>query len=409
MPHLALREPPEPAGAAEAPVAFARPDIGSAEIEEVIATLRSGWLTTGPRVARFEERFASYIGARHAVAVNSCSAALHLSLLAAGIGPGDRVITTPLTFCATANAIIHTGATLVFADIDPITMNLDPSAAAAAVTTDTRALLPVHFGGRPVDVRAFGRLARRYGLTIVEDAAHAVEAVASSHRIGTTADFTCFSFYATKNLTTGEGGMVTTGSADAAARMRTAALHGMTRDAWRRYETGGPAHYDVVMAGFKCNMTDLQAAIGLRQLERLDAMHGRRETIWRRYDEGLAGLPLTCPALPDPGMVHGRHLYTVLVDDERCGWSRDALQAALAAEGIGTAVHFTALHLLSYYRERYGFARGQFPHAEFVSDRTLSLPLSSALSDADVDRVIDTLHRLLRRAPATRKLKLAAS
>jgi dTDP-4-amino-4,6-dideoxygalactose transaminase len=385
-------------------VAFARPSIGSAEIEEVLATLESGWLTTGPRVARFEERFRSLVGARHAVAVNSCTAALHLSLLAAGIGPGDEVITTPLTFCATANAIIHAGATPIFADIDPHTMNLDPAAAAAAVTPRTRAVLPVHFGGRPVDVRAFDRLARRCGLTLIEDAAHAVEAVAAGRRIGTTANFTCFSFYATKNLTTGEGGMVTTDSAEAAARIRTAALHGLSRDAWRRYETGGAAHYDVTMAGFKYNMMDLQAAIGLRQLDRLDAMHDRRESIWRRYDEALADLPLTRPALPDAGMVHARHLYTILVEKERCGWSRDALQAALAADGIGTAIHFTALHLHSYYQQRFGLRRGQFPRAEYISDRTLSLPLSASLTDNEVERVIATVQGLIARGPMGNKV-----
>ncbi|HEY7791063.1 MAG TPA: DegT/DnrJ/EryC1/StrS family aminotransferase [Vicinamibacterales bacterium] len=404
MPHLAARRSTAKPARQEAPVAFARPSLGTDEIDEVVATLQSGWLTTGPRVARFEERFRSLVGARHAVAVSSCSAALHLSLLAAGIGPGDEVITTPLTFCATANAIIHAGATPVFADVDRVTMNLDPSAAAAAVSPRTRAVLPVHFGGRPVDVRAFRRLSQRHGLALIEDAAHAVEAVAGGQRIGTTADFTCFSFYATKNLTTGEGGMVTTDSGEAAARIRTAALHGLSRDAWRRYEIGGAAHYDVVMAGFKYNMMDLQAAIGLRQLDRLDEMHDRREAIGRRYDEGLADLPLTLPSLPDLGMVHGRHLYTVLVDEASCGWSRDGLQAALATEGIGTAIHFTALHLHSYYQERFALARGRFPHAEFISDRTLSLPLSASLSDEEVDRVIDTVRRLVR---TTRMLKRA--
>jgi dTDP-4-amino-4,6-dideoxygalactose transaminase len=216
-------------------------------------------------------------------------------------------------------------------------------------------------------------------------------------RIGAIGDLTCFSFYATKNLTTGEGGMVTTDSAEAAARIRTAALHGLSRDAWRRYETGGAAHYDVTMAGFKYNMMDLQAAIGLRQLDRLDAMHDRRDSIWRRYDEALAHLPLTRPAPPDPGMVHARHLYTVLVDEERSGWSRDGLQAALAAEGIGTAIHFTALHLHSYYQQRFGLRRGQFPHAEYISDRTLSLPLSASLTDNEVDRVIATVRRVIAR------------
>ncbi|MDE3155857.1 MAG: DegT/DnrJ/EryC1/StrS aminotransferase family protein [Acidobacteriota bacterium] len=382
--------------AASAPVSFARPSIGAGEIAEVIDTLESGWLTTGPRVQAFERRFAEYVGAPHALAVSSCSAALHLSLLAAGAGPGDEVVTTPLTFCATANAVIHTGATPVFADIDPVTMNLDPAAAAAAVSPRTRVLLPVHFGGRPVDVPAFTALARDRGLLVVEDAAHAAEAVVAGRKIGTTADFTCFSFYATKNLTTGEGGMVTTASEEAATRMRVASLHGMSRDAWRRYEHGGPADYEVVMAGFKYNMMDLQAAIGLHQLARLDQMLARREQIWRQYDDGLADLPVTRPVPPDAGMVHARHLYTILVDRDVCGRSRDELRARLAAEGIGTAIHFTALHLQPFFRERFGLRRGQFPNAEFVSDRTLSLPLSASLADAEVARVIDAVREALR-------------
>jgi dTDP-4-amino-4,6-dideoxygalactose transaminase len=381
---------------AAAPVSFARPAIGAGEIGEVIATLESGWLTTGPRVRTFEQQFAGYVGAPHAIAVNSCSAALHLSLLAAGVGPGDEVITTPLTFCATANAIVHTGATPVFADVDPVTMNLDPAAAAAAVTPRTRAVLPVHFGGRPVDVAAFQRLARRYGLSTIEDAAHAVEAVAGGRKIGTTADFTCFSFYATKNLTTGEGGMVTTASDDAAARMRVASLHGMSRDAWRRYEHDGPADYDVVMAGFKYNMMDLQAAIGLHQLARLDEMLARREAICRRYDEELADLPITRPAAPDAGMVHARHLYTVLIDEAVCGVSREAVRRTLAADGIGTAIHFKALHLQPYFADRFGLRRGGFPNAEFVSDRTLSLPLSASLTDEDVSRTIAAVREAIR-------------
>ncbi|MDO8836206.1 MAG: DegT/DnrJ/EryC1/StrS family aminotransferase, partial [Vicinamibacterales bacterium] len=225
-------------------VPFSRPAIGDAEIREVVATLESGWLTTGPRVRAFEERFAAYTGAAHAIALSSGTAALHLSLIGAGIGPGDEVITTPITFCATANAIVHTGATPVFADIDPVTMNLDPEAVAAAITPRTRALLPVHLAGRPADVRAFRALAARYGLTLIEDSAHCVEGIAQGARVGTTGDFTCFSFYATKNLTTGEGGMLTTASADAAAYIRMALLHGMSRDAWARHSTPRGADYD---------------------------------------------------------------------------------------------------------------------------------------------------------------------
>jgi len=369
-------------------VSFARPSIEEGEIAEVLSALESGWLTTGPRVRRFEEAFAAWIGSPHAVALNSCTGALHLALLAAGIGPGDEVITTPLTFCATANAIVHTGATPVFADIDPITMNLDPAAAEAAITPWTKAILPVHYAGRAADVPAFQRLSATYDLSLIEDAAHAVEAVSAAGRVGTTARFTCFSFYSTKNLTTGEGGMVTTASDDDAAWIRTAALHGMTRDGWQRYTRGGTPHYDVVMAGFKYNMMDLQAAIGLRQLARIEQMHARRSAIWARYDEALADLPIVRPAAVTDGERHGRHLYAVLVDPAVAGRTRDEVQQALQQAGIGTSIHFRALHLHTYYATRFELGRGMFPRAEAVSDTTLSLPLSASLTDAEVDVVV---------------------
>ncbi|MGE3276391.1 MAG: DegT/DnrJ/EryC1/StrS family aminotransferase [Vicinamibacterales bacterium] len=378
-----------------APVVFARPAIGPSELDSVLETLQSGWLTTGPRVHEFERQFAAYAGAPHAVAVNSCTAGLHLSLLAAGIGAGDEVVTTPLTFCATANAVLHAGARPVFADVDLDSMNLDPAAAAAAVTPRTRALLPVHFAGRPVDVEAFQALRGSRGLTLIEDAAHAVEAVSGAGKVGATADFTCFSFYATKNLTTGEGGMVTTASPEHAAFLRTAALHGMNRDAWRRYAPGGRADYDVVMAGFKYNMTDLAAAIGLRQLVRLPDLAARRRAVWEAYDAALAGLPLVRPTPPAVGTVHGRHLYTVLVDEALSGWTRDALQAALAHRGIGTSIHFRALHLHPFYQDRLGVRPGMFPNAEYISARTLSLPFSAALTDEELERTIVALTELL--------------
>jgi dTDP-4-amino-4,6-dideoxygalactose transaminase len=380
---------------AETTIPFAPPALGDDEIGEVIATLESRWLTTGPRVASFERAFAHYVNTPHAIALNSCTAALHLSLLAAQVGEGDEVVTTPLTFCATANTIVHTRATPVFADVDPRTGNLDPSAAAAAVTDRTRAIIPVHYAGRPVDVVAFRAIADRHSLTLIEDAAHCVEGVAASRKIGSTADFTCFSFYATKNLTTGEGGMVTTPDRDAAAFIRTASLHGLSRDAWKRYAPGGSVHYDVVMPGFKYNMMDLQAAIGLHQLARIESMYARRSAIWSRYDAALAGLPLRLPAPVPAGDRHARHLYTVLVD-ESAGISRDRVQERLTERGISTSIHFRALHLHPYYQERFGFTRGMFPVAEALSDTTLSLPLSAAMTDDSVDRVIEALHDVLR-------------
>ena len=285
-------------------VLFAPPDLGDAELAEVLATLESGWLSTGPRVHRFEQEFAAYVGASHALALNSCTAGLHLSLLASNIGPAHEVVTTPLTFCATANVVVHVGARPVFADIDAATWNLDPRAAAAAVTSRTGAIVPVHYAGRPADMRAFEALARPRGIVLIEDAAHCIEGIDHGRKIGAIADFTCFSFYATKNLTTGEGGMVTTASDAAAAFMRVASLHGIDRDAWSRYAPGGKSHYTVQMAGVKYNMMALQAAIGLQQLARIEAMHARRAAISARYDAELADLPLQRQAPVAPGTVH---------------------------------------------------------------------------------------------------------
>lgn len=382
-------------------VSFAPPDIGEAEMRAVLEVLQSGWLTTGPQVKAFEAAVAAYTGAQHAVAVNSGTAALHLSLLAAGIEPGREVVTTPYTFCATVNAIIHAGGTPVLADIDLATLNIDPPAVEAAITPRTAAILPVHFAGRPASLTRLGGIAGRHGLPVVDDAAHAFGAAAGARRIGAAADLTAFSFHAVKNITTGEGGMITTDRADWAERIRVLALHGMSRDAWARYGGRGAAQYEVVEAGFKYNMMDLQAAIGLQQLARVDAMQAHRRALWQRYDEGLADLPLTRPApvarhdVGEPEPTHAHHLYTVLVDHGLCGWTRDDLAAALRERGIATSVHFKAVHLHRYYAERFGYRRGMFPNAEFVSDRTLSLPLSAGTDEADVDRVITVLRELV--------------
>jgi dTDP-4-amino-4,6-dideoxygalactose transaminase len=375
-------------------VDFAPPDLGESEIAEVVATLRSGWLSTGPRVARFERDFAAYTGAAHAVAVNSCTAALHLSLLASGVGPGDDVVTTPLTFCATANVIVHSGATPIFADVDPRTHNLTPAAAVAASTERTRAWLPVHFAGRPIDTSGFRQAAASRQVVVIEDAAHCVEGRSGGQPIGTTADFTCFSFYATKNLTTGEGGMVTTASADVADRLRVLSLHGLATGAWARYGPDSRARYAVVAAGFKYNMSDLQAAIGLHQLASLERRHARRASIWSRYDAAFAGLPIERPAPVEGGDRHARHLYTVLIDPTVSGHSRDDVRARLREAGVMTSIHFPALHLEPYYRERFGYRPGMCPVAESVSARTLSLPLSSGLTDAAVHAVIEGVRRI---------------
>jgi dTDP-4-amino-4,6-dideoxygalactose transaminase len=374
---------------------FGRPAIGEPEIDEVVATLRSGWLGTGPRVARFEQAFRDYVGAEHAVAVGSCTAALHLAMLAAGLGPGDEVIVPGLTFVATANAVLHAGATPVLADVDPRTMNLDPDSTARAITPRTRAIVPVHFAGRPCAMDELGALAERHGLILIEDCAHAIETTWRGRHAGTFGAFGCFSFYPTKNLTTGEGGMVLTPSAEAAAKIKTLALHGLSKDAWKRFSDEGYKHYFVTELGFKANLTDLAAAIGLHQLARIETNAARRLAIWNRYLAELADLPLELPAPFEPESRHALHLFTILIDEPRAGLGRDQLLDGLTGHGIGVGVHYQALPEHPYYRERLGWRPEDCPAATAIGRRTVSLPLSPALGDDDVGDVIAALRALV--------------
>jgi dTDP-4-amino-4,6-dideoxygalactose transaminase len=367
--------------------------MGAEEIEEVVSTLRSGWLGTGPKVGRFEEAFAAYTGAPHAVAVNSCTAALHLSMIVAGAGPGTEVITTPMTFVATLNAIVHAGARPVLVDCDRATGLIDPDRLKAAVTPRTRALLPVHLYGRPCAMDEIGAIARRHDLLVIDDAAHAIESRYRGRSIGTIGDLTCFSFYVTKNITTVEGGMVTTAREDLADRIKVLALHGMSRDAWRRYSDSGYRHYEVVEPGFKYNLTDLQAAIGLCQLPHIEAWLSRREAIWQRDDDAFADLPVQGPAAVPSDIRHARHLYTLLIDHERCGVDRDTFMQRMHERQIGTGVHYIAAHLHAYYRDALGYCRHDLPNATWLSDRTVSIPLSAHMSDDDVDDVIAGVRR----------------
>ncbi|MHC5113642.1 MAG: DegT/DnrJ/EryC1/StrS family aminotransferase, partial [Planctomycetota bacterium] len=357
---------------------FGAPLIGDEEIAEVLDCLHSGWLGSGPKVDRFEATFAEYKGAAHAVAVNSCTAALHLSMLGAGLEAGDEVITTPLTFCATVNAIVHAGATPVLADVDPHTMNIDPAAVEAAITPRTRAIVPVHFAGRPCDMDAIMALAARHDLVVIEDCAHAIETEHRGAPAGTIGDYGCFSFYVTKNVATGEGGMILTRRQEDAARLRTLALHGLSRDAWTRYRDDGYKHYAAVEIGFKYNMMDLQAALGLHQLARVEQNWHRRREIWNRYQDAFADLPLGRPPAFEAGTRHGLHLYTILVDE------RDAFIDAMTARGIGVGVHYLALPEHPVYRERFGWSPEHVPHATRIGRRTVSLPLSARLTDFDV-------------------------
>ena len=378
-------------------IVFGAPQIEREEIDEVVRCLESGWIGTGPRVAQFETEFAAYKQVRQAAAVGSCTAALHLSVLAAGIGPGDEVITTPLTFCATVNAIVHAGATPVLADVDPLTMNIDPAEVENRITSRTRAILPVHFAGRSCDMNALTAIADRYGLKLIEDCAHAIETKYHGRAAGTFGDFGCFSFYATKNVTTGEGGMILTRNEVDLGRIKMLALHGMTKDAWKRFSDEGYKHYSVVETGFKCNMIDLQAALGIHQLRRVEPNWKRREEVWNRYNSAFADLPVMTPAEPQPETRHAYHLYTVLVDEERGGISRDNFLEEMTRRGIGVGVHYLSIPEHPAYQEQFGWRPEDYPHSMRNGRQTVSLPLSAKLTDEEVARVIEAVRGTIRK------------
>lgn len=375
---------------------FGKPDILQDEIDEVIDSLRSGWISTGPKVQKFENMFRDYIGSKFALALNSCTAGLHLSMLTCGVHSNDEVITCPMTFAATANAIIHTGATPVFVDCKKDDMTIDPSIIESKITDRTKVIIPVHFAGHPADMGSIMEIAKKNQLTVVEDAAHSIEAEYQGEKIGSIGDLTVFSFYVTKNIVTAEGGMVTTNREDYAEKIQLYGLHGLSKGAWMRFSDSGFKHYQVVLPGYKYNMTDLQAAMGLHQLKRLEGNLKRREWIWDYYNDRFADLPLFVPNIARKNIRHARHLYTILIDLDNVSVDRDRIQVALYHENIGTGIHYIALHLHPYYQQTYGLRRGDFPNAEFISDRTLSLPLSTSLSDDDVEDVVNAVRKVLR-------------
>lgn len=375
-------------------VPFHRPSFDQRELSAVEEVLSSGWITTGERTREFERRFAEYIGAGHAVALNSCTAALHIALAAEGIGPGDEVITSPYTFVATVETICYLGARPVFVDIDPATRNIDASAIEAKITSRTRAIVPIHIAGLPCEMDAITEIARRHGLPVIEDAAHSLPASHRGRRIGTISRATAFSFYATKNLTTAEGGMLTTDDAELAARWRRLSLHGITADGWKRYRLGGKWFYEVVEMGYKYNLTDIASALGLVQLEKLDTFDRRRHEIARRFEERLQRFPeLSLPSEPADAH-HAWHLYIVgLGPGARI--DRDRFIEGLTARGVGTSVHFIPAHLHPYYARHLDHRRGDFPKAEAAFDCATSLPLYPAMTDEDVEYVISSVERVL--------------
>lgn len=373
---------------------FGSPVIGEEEIAEVVDSLRSGWVGTGPKVQRFESMLSDYVTVPHCRCVSSCTAALILSMQVLGIGPGDEVLVPAMTFVASANAVEHSGARPILVDSDPATGLIDLDAAEAAITPATRAIMPVHLAGRPVDMDRLNDLRERHGLLVIEDAAHAIGAEWHGRRIGSFGNVAAFSFYVTKNISTGEGGALVTDDAEIAAEVERLALHGLSLGAWQRFSDAGFRHYEVVRPGFKYNMTDLQAAMGVHQLPHLDQWIDRRAELWERYDDLLQGLPLRTPAPAEPNTRHARHLYQVLLGPD-APLTRDELLEALTQRNIGTGVHYRGVHLHPFYRDTYGLSPDAFPVATFISEQTLSLPLSPKISESDQDDVVRALVELL--------------
>jgi len=375
---------------------FGSPAIHEQDAEAVAAVVRSGWLGTGPFVSQFEKDFCQYKeGWGFPVAVNSCTAALHLSMASTGLEPGSEVITTAMTFCATVNSIIHAGLTPVLADVDPVTMTIDPADIERKITPRTRAILPVHFAGRCCPMDAIGAIAREHNLRIIEDCAHAIETTVHGKPACTFGDFGCFSFYVTKNIITGEGGMILARDEELAARCKVLALHGMSKDAWKRFGDSGYKHYQVVSSGFKYNMMDVQAALGIQQLRRIEDYWQRRKAIWDRYMQALADLPLGLPAAPEPNTRHALHLFSVLIDEKTCGITRDAFLDAMTEQKIGVGVHYLSIPEHPFYQQTFGWRPEQYPHAQRIGRTTVSLPISAKLSDDDVSDVIAAVRTII--------------
>lgn len=377
---------------------FTKPNISQAAIDDVVACLESGWITTGPRVVEFEQSLADYCGAPHAMCLSSATAGLHLALMSLKLQPGDEVITTPMTFVATLNTIVHAGGKPVLVDVDPRTFNLDLEKAAKAITPKTRAIVPVHFAGLPVDCDYLYQLAEKHNLRVIEDCAHAIGAHYKGKVLGSFGDTQVFSFHPNKNMTTGEGGCVTTRDDEVAHQIRNLRFHGIDKNAWNRYAKDGNQHYGVTQPGFKYNMMDIQAAIGLHQLKRLDGFIEQRNHIAERYLKELSGMPQwQLPAAPDYEHRHAWHIFTPLINPEAAGMNRDEFMAKMNEQNIGTGLHYTACHLHSYFREAFGYKEGDFPIAEDIANRIVSLPLFPGMTEVQQTRVIDTISDLFKK------------
>jgi perosamine synthetase len=377
-------------------IPFHKPAIGEEEIRSVVETLRSGWLTTGPKVKTFEAEFARYTGSAHAVAVNSATAALHLALEAVGIKSGDEVIVPTMTFTATAEVVLYLGARPVLVDCRTDDLNIDVDRIEAAISNNTKAIIPVHIAGRPCAMDQILSIAQRHGLRVIEDAAHALPASHLGRKVGAIGDITCFSFYATKTITTGEGGMATTDNPEWSERMRMMSLHGISHDAWDRYTEQGSWYYEVVRPGFKYNMTDIAAALGIEQLKRCDDFYQARLRIAQRYDEAFADLPEIESPAGSSGMQHAWHLYIIQLNLDRINIDRRDFIKALNSRRIGTSVHFIPLHLHPFYKQTYGYRASDFPQASTAFERIVSLPIYPIMTEQDVSYVIGAVRDLVQ-------------
>ncbi|MFQ6041673.1 MAG: DegT/DnrJ/EryC1/StrS family aminotransferase [Candidatus Poribacteria bacterium] len=376
-------------------IPLCRPWLDEAEIEAVAEVLKSGWLSTGPKTAEFERCFAEYIGVKHALAVSSCTAGLHLALIAAGVGAGDEVITTPYTFTATSEAIAYTGARPVFADIDARTLNILPEDIEKRVTKATKAILPVHIAGLPCEQESIIQIANRHNLCTIDDAAHAVSAEYKGVKVGAIADMSSFSFYATKNLTTAEGGMITTDNDDFADKIRLIRYHARDKDAWARQQSRNRWYYDVTAQGYKYNMSDIQAAIGLCQLAKIEKQYERRRILVDEYNEAFKGMPEIVIPKDIVDGKHAWHLYIIQLNIERLSITRDEFINAMFEEKVECGVHYIPLHFHKFYQQKYGYKKGDFPNAERVYERVVTLPLHPNLTEDDADYVIEAVKKVI--------------
>lgn len=372
-----------------------KPAIGKEEIKEVVDTLRSGWITTGPKTQKFEELIKDYVGCKHVIAVSSCTHALHLSLVASGIGPGDEVITTPFTFCSTVNVILHQGAKPVLADIKKDTFNIDPKEIEKKITKKTKAIIPVHYAGQSCEMDEILRIAKKHNLIVIEDAAHAIGSKYKGRNIGTIGNFTCFSFYAAKNLSTAEGGAVCLKNDKIAEKIKVLSLHGISKDAWKRYSAAGSWYYEVLYPGYKDNMTDIQASLGIHQLKKLEKLFRQKQKIANFYKKSFESMPEITPPKVLKNLRHVWYLYPILINNDLLKIDRAEFIEALKAENIGTSVHFIPIHMHPYYKKKFGFKKGDFPNTESVYERIISLPIHSKMTLKDAKDVVGAIKKII--------------